>query len=334
MNSEQTVNNALVKYFLDVFVSLGLDRQELLETAALDEKELNMLDLRTHRDKFVKLINTGNARLGDPAIGLHIGENLDLDRLGIFGQLILNSRDVMEALIQFSRYNNLLSGNTDVKLIEQDDRVIISDRPRQFFNRGAETTFAAIITLPPRVCHQKINPLVVRFQHKEPSYVQEYKRIFNCPVKFNQPENQLELDRESLNVKIPTHNQYLAEIIRSHADFLLQQVDRAKRFQDEVKKVIIQNLHTGLVDIKMVSNQLGASRWTVYRKLKSENISFQELLNMVQKDLTLSYLRAREHPIHEIAALVGFSSPSTFHRAFKKWTGQSPKEYQKHIQIS
>ena len=111
-------------------------------------------------------------------------------------------------------------------------------------------------------------------------------------------------------------------------------MDRAKRFQDEVKKVIIQNLHTGLVDIKMVSNQLGASRWTVYRKLKSENISFQELLNMVQKDLTLSYLQAREHPIHEIAALVGFSSPSTFHRAFKKWTGQSPKEYQKHIQIS
>ena len=141
-------------------------------------------------------------------------------------------------------------------------------------------------------------------------------------------------DRKSLDVKIPTHNQYLAEIIRSHADFLLQQVDRTKRFQDEVKKVIIQNLHTGLVDIKMVSNQLGASRWTVYRKLKSENISFQELLNMVQKDLTLSYLQAREHPIHEIAALVGFSSPSTFHRAFKKWTGQSPKEYQKNIQIS
>ena len=334
MDSEQTVNNALVKYFLDVFVSLGLDKEELLKTAALEEKNLNMLDLRSPRDKFLKLINTGNSRLGDPAIGLHIGESLDLDRLGIFGQLILNSRDLMEALIQFSRYNNLLSGNTDLKLIEQDNRVIVSDRQRNAFQRGAETTFAAIVTFPPKICHQIINPLVVRFQHKEPAYIQEYKRIFNCPIKFNQPENQLVFDRKSLDVKIPTHNQYLAEIIRSHADFLLQQVDRTKRFQDEVKKVIIQNLHTGLVDIKMVSNQLGASRWTVYRKLKSENISFQELLNMVQKDLTLSYLQAREHPIHEIAALVGFSSPSTFHRAFKKWTGQSPKEYQKQIQIS
>jgi len=334
MNTEKTVNNALVKYCLDDFVSLGIDRDELLEAAALDNEELNMLDLRTHRDQFMKLIETGIARSGDPAIGLHIGESLNLDRLGIFGQLILNSRDVMEALIQFSRYNNLLSEDTDIKLIEQDDRVIVNSRQRNPYNRGPETTFAAIITLPPRVCHQKINPIVARFKYKEPGYVQEYKRIFNCPIKFNQPENQLELDRKSLDVKIPTHNQYLAEIIRNHADFLLRQVDRATLFQNKVRKVIIQNLHTGLVNIKMVGDQLGASRWTIYRRLKSENTSFQVLLNGVQKDLTLNYLQARNHPIHEIAVLVGFSSPSTFHRAFKKWAGQSPREYQKHIRIS
>ena len=99
MNSEQTVNNALVKYCLDDFVSLGIDRDELLQAAALDNEELNMLDLRTHRDQFMKLMETGIARSGDPAIGLHIGESLNLDRLGIFGQLILNSRDVMVVLL-------------------------------------------------------------------------------------------------------------------------------------------------------------------------------------------------------------------------------------------
>ena len=239
MTQEPTVNNALVKYFLDVFVSLGADREDLLETAGLAAEKLNRLDLRTHRDKYIKLINTGSAILGDPAIGLHIGENLDLERLGIFGQLILNSRDVMEALIQFSRYMNLLSEETDVKLIEEWDRVIIKTQPRNPHTRGSETTFAAIITLPPRVCNQKINPIVVRFKYDEPPYIQEYERIFNCPVKFNQPDDQLVLDRKSLNVKIPTHNQYLAEIIRNHADLLLRQVDRVARFQDEVKKVVL-----------------------------------------------------------------------------------------------
>ena len=71
------------------------------------------------------------------------------------------------------------------------------------------------------------------------------------------------------------------------------------------------------------------SRHTLYRKLKTEGVSFHELVDKVRKEKALELLKKKQHSLSEIAFLLGFSELSSFSRAFKKWTGSSPVNYNK-----
>ena len=71
------------------------------------------------------------------------------------------------------------------------------------------------------------------------------------------------------------------------------------------------------------------SKRTLQRTLQKEGTSFNALLNSTRMDLAKQYVRDREISFTEIAFLLGFTESSTFSRAFKRWTGKSPREYRK-----
>ena len=93
----------------------------------------------------------------------------------------------------------------------------------------------------------------------------------------------------------------------------------------------MKNLESGGVNQEMIAKELNVSRRTVYRKLKEENVSFKNLLNDVQKQLALTYLKEKSISINDISFLLGFSDSSAFHRAFKRWFGTNPGQYRKKI---
>ena len=76
--------------------------------------------------------------------------------------------------------------------------------------------------------------------------------------------------------------------------------------------------------MEAVARQLGFSRQTLYRRLKSEGIRFADLLDNLRHQMAMHYLEGKKTSVNETAYLVGFSEPSAFSRAFKRWTGRSP----------
>jgi AraC-like DNA-binding protein len=68
------------------------------------------------------------------------------------------------------------------------------------------------------------------------------------------------------------------------------------------------------------------SRQTLYRRLKSEGVTFELVLDDLRRRMALDYLGARRVSVNETAYLVGFSDPAAFSRAFKRWTGHSPRQ--------
>ena len=76
-----------------------------------------------------------------------------------------------------------------------------------------------------------------------------------------------------------------------------------------------------------MARQLNTSPQTLRRRLHEQGTSFQELKDQLRRDLAIYHLGRRELPIQEIAEQLGFSEPSAFHRAFKKWTGLTPGAY-------
>lgn len=84
-------------------------------------------------------------------------------------------------------------------------------------------------------------------------------------------------------------------------------------------------LHTGQAGITAVAARLGVSRQTLYRRLKGEGVTFEAVLDGLRRRMALDYIRAKRVSLNETAYLVGFSEPAAFSRAFKRWTGVSPR---------
>jgi AraC-like DNA-binding protein len=77
--------------------------------------------------------------------------------------------------------------------------------------------------------------------------------------------------------------------------------------------------------METVASKLGFSRQTLLRKLKAEGVTFERVLDESRHKLALHYLGDQKISVNETAYLVGFSEPAAFSRAFKRWTGSSPR---------
>jgi AraC-like DNA-binding protein len=96
-----------------------------------------------------------------------------------------------------------------------------------------------------------------------------------------------------------------------------------------VRKYFLHALQTGEPSVETVARQLGTTPRTLQRRLREEETSFQQVLDEVRREVALTHMRSRRATIDEVAFLLGFEKPNSFHRAFKRWTGVSPGEFRR-----
>ena len=171
-------------------------------------------------------------------------------------------------------------------------------------------------------------PKAIRFTYKEPSYRAEYDRIFGVPLFFESHMNGFLIDEAFLKMKLPRTNPYLSEIMSARADELLKSLERSKTTRGRVENLLVPVLHTGEATVEMIASKLGLSRQTLFRKLKAEGVTFEQVLDELRHQMALYYLNGKKVSVNQTAYLLGFSEPAAFSRAFKRWTGSSPRTMQ------
>ena len=95
----------------------------------------------------------------------------------------------------------------------------------------------------------------------------------------------------------------------------------------QVRSKIIHQLPDGIPSQEAIADTLHVSLRSLQRRLKEEDTSFRDLLEETRQQLARQYLRDGRRSIGEITYLLGFTEPSNFTRAFKRWTGKSPAQY-------
>lgn len=168
-------------------------------------------------------------------------------------------------------------------------------------------------------------PKAIHFTHKEPGYRAEYDRIFGVPLIFESHMNAIIVDEGFLSIRLPDTNPYLSKILKTHADELLKNPENSKSTRGRVESLLLPILHTGEVSIATITAKLGVSRQTLFRKLKAEGVSYEQVLDELRHTLALRYLKEKKMSVTETAYLVGFSNPTAFSHAFKRWTGSRPR---------
>lgn len=134
------------------------------------------------------------------------------------------------------------------------------------------------------------------------------------------------LDFRAADMAIPfiSENHLLWTEIRNDLERQLERIADLGTFADKVEAEIRLALNSGPVRVDHLCLELGISRSTLQRKLGEEGVRYQTILDRVRHELAVRYLTKSALAPSEIAFLVGFSDPNSFHRAFRKWTGKSP----------
>lgn len=333
-----TVAASFAKAFLDFAVSRGANLQSLIERSQIPAADLSEPDRRVALAKYIALLKTGIELCNEPALSLLFGEAVRMPDFSIVGMIGEQAANAESARRTMNRYGRLLIDEDDgdtsdrFEFIRIDGDVWLKFTSSLYVDNPllTESAFARGVCggrefLKSSGISLNRFPKAIHFTHQEPDYRAEYDRIFGVPLFFGSHVNALVTDEAFLSFKPPRTNPYLAQILTDHADQLLKDLERSKSARGCVEGLLIPILHTGDASIDMVAGKMGCSRQTLFRKLKAEGVTFEKVLDELRYRLALEYLNGKNISVNETAYLLGFSEAAAFSRAFKRWTGSSPR---------
>ena len=331
--ADLTVSAGIVSGLLAFAVARGAERCALLDRAGIDPESLEDPDSRAPLETYKALLHAAQDMCADPALALHYGEAVDMSEVSIVG-LIMNASETMaDAFAQMQRFGRLA---LEVEGVSDGPRFQIAQRDGQLwmvdtranpddFPELTEGAFARLVCGPRRFL-DKPHVLEVCFTQAAPAYRAAFERVFQCPVTFGASWNAMRVDPQIMTWRVALQPRYVFGVLTERADMLLRDMEHAKTTRDRVEAILLPLLHTGDVGADAIAGAMGFSRQTLFRRLKAENTTFEDILDALRHRMALHYLRGGKASVNETAYLVGFSEPAAFSRAFKRWTGQTPRE--------
>lgn len=245
------------------------------------------------------------------------------------------SASLKDALDRAIRYFRIITTDPEELNLEETDECFkfTIDATRVKYRATAEEYdfFVALIVVLCRIMYgENFNPIRVALEREAPSCEHEFKEFFRSPVDFSAPRNTLVLDKQALTMALPTAN---AELVRTNDKIVTEYLAHLDRTNItlQVRAKLIERLPSGVPSGDTIARTLNVSPRTFQRKLKDEGTTYQQLLNETRRELAAQYIRNSRLSVVEITYLLGFSEPSNFSRAFKRWQRVSPTAYRQSI---
>jgi len=329
-----TDSGTLVRLAYKGLVNLGVDADEVLRRSGLDPTELYQANLRTKFSGQPRFWKAAVELSGDPCIGLHLGEEMPVYKGQILEYLFLSSQTFGDGLRRVLNYQRLISDALHGQVTETPSPCLTSyfSEHQHATSHLAEAMVLGLIKGFQAVTDGIFKPEKIVFNHPPNTDIAEYQRIFQCPVEFNAKSFQLFFpasmlsyrslyaEPELLNLHIQAADQHLA---------VLQQQDLIT----EVRSQLGALLESGETTLANVANRLGVTPRHLRHQLDLAGTSFQRLLNDYRHRLARRLLSQTDEGISEIVYLTGFSEPSTFYRAFRRWEGTTHIEYRQQHRV-
>ena len=314
-------------------VARGVDRAALVAQSGIDAAALDDPDNRIPLDAYKALMRAAKAMTGDDALALHLGATQDFKEISVVGLICYAAPTMGEALMELNRYARL-AAEVDFpaeggrfQVLPRDGALWLVDTRSgpEDFPEMTESTWSRFISETARHFPEAPFAKAVHVPHAQPAYADVYAEVLKVPVSFSAPQNAIEIDASWLSLPLHNPNRYVFGVLSEHADRLLADLQTARSVRAQVEAYLIPVLHKGDVGMAQLARDLGLSRPTLYRRLREEGVTYEALVDDLRRRMAMHYLDGGKTSVSETAYLVGFSDPSSFSRAFKRWTGASPR---------
>lgn len=306
----------------------GCDSAALFAQAGLDFAALDDPNARYPLERTTRLWRLAVQATGDPCLGLAVASQVTQTTFHALGYSLSASTTLAEAFERIVRYFRLVTDAAELEFHLEDDRYRFVIRPLDQ-PRPADEAIDAFASLFVRLCRSVLGrefaPLRVRLQRAAPQS-DCFDKVFRAPLEFGCEQNELWFAQEPFERRLEGAN---PELARHNDEIVLRHLARFDRdnLRARSRAALIERLPLGEPSAEKLAEALHLSLRSLQRKLAEEGTSYEEILTATRRELALSYLAERRYSISEITYLLGFSDTSSFTRAFKRWTGQSPSQY-------
>lgn len=321
----------LIRTVLGCVIRKGVDADQFLRELQLEDAPLHDMTRRIDLSVYDQVQEHALKVLNDPALGLHMGEQTSPGTIGLLGHLLMSAPTLGDAVTQWMHYHRLVNDAEPSRLQVEDAQArFIYQFPRSTPNCNrirAEFGLVQLLKLADLMLGIELPVQEVHFEHAEPDYVSEYRRIFNSPARFGCRHTAILFPAALLRKALPSANPVVYQLLKDEADRQLVNLDDSVSLADRVERFLDITLQKGKPTIVQAAEHFGMNERTFRRKLEGQDTTFSELLGQVQLKEAKRLLANPAIPIDSIAERLSFSEASAFHRAFKRWTGLTPSEF-------
>jgi AraC-like DNA-binding protein len=324
------VSVSVLSQLFSYLTSLDVNIDAFLHSLGIDPESVKAPDSYIPIETYLLIQDEAAEYVDDPYLGLHMGEFAEAGSWSILGYMMMNCKTLGEAFEKSARYHriigNLIEGNAHLKLNKIKVTLATPPHAPNMSRHCYESTISSTVRMMRTLTGKDINPLEVTFIYPEPDSWSEYERVFQCPVLFGQRDNSFTIDIGVIFTPILYANPDMLQHFENYAQEFLDEIERQNEYARTVTKIILSKLDDEKLSIKKVAREMSVSVRTLQNRLKEEGVVFSELLTDTRQKLAKKYLQ-EDYSVEQITYLLGFSEPSVFRKAFKKWSGVTPRQY-------
>lgn len=308
----------------------GVSPSEVLRVATLPPDLLDQSRILVTTEELFAFWRAVGAASHDPAIGLKLGLENNLEKYDPVSVAALCSRTLGDALRLVARYKQITCPE-EILVDSSDHECSVQFRWLLAQNESEPDTlvdhcFAWILALARRGTEAQITPLRVELIQRRTN-MKVLEEYFGCPVLCGAARNALVFRGRDTERPFLTHNAELLAMIAPQLDEELNQQMSQKSFPEQVRSIIQRKLAGQRPTVQQVARDLHMSSRTLQRRLQEHGFSFQQVLEKARHDLARHYLMHSLLELNETAYLLGYEDSNSFVRAFRIWEGVPPAHW-------
>lgn len=330
MFASDTNRAARAQRLLRVAEAYGLDRQALLDRVGLTEDQIQDPDARIPVEKTIRLWRLIANLVDDPDLGLEVGSTFQVREGGVVGYAMMHSESLLGALKRIVRFAKLLNQRAELSLDDFGDRWRLQALHQPLlpnFRQPIDEGIVGLMAAFAEIIGRNVVAAEIHFNYDKPDSSAEHRRLLGPNLHFDRPHSAIVLWDRDVRATTTQSDSSLTRYMDELAEIHLESLPQIDSYSEKVQHAIWPHLSEGLPSIQSVADRLAISTRSLQRRLSEEETSYAEVVDSLRHQKAQLLLRDPNLAVYEIGYLLGYSDPSTFHRAFRRWQGSSPSQF-------
>ena len=311
----------------------GIDFVPVLADIGVDLSKRTRPGARVIRSRQAEIWRRAEELTGDPGIGIVVGMHSEPRDYYVLGHSWLASSTLKDAFERVIRYREVISNNVQNSALVREGELyrIKSSYPdveRMPIMTGMEAGVAGLLKLCRVSAGRDVLPVRADLIFPANRNPDGFQNLLKCPIRYGCDYNALWFRAEDLEAPLPGALPEMLDAADRIARDYIATFDHSQ-LATQVRTLLIRMLPAGKVDQETIASKLYRSASTLQRQLGAEGTSYRDILAETRESLAKQYLADPGYAPSDVAFMLGFADQSNFGRAFKRWTGMSPGEFQK-----